>query len=423
METKIINSSLVNENCVAATLDNGLKIYVCEMENAKSNYAIFGTHYGSIDTEFGLEGEPLTKVPEGIAHFLEHKLFESEDGDAFSKYAATGAEANAYTSFDRTCYLFSCSDKFYENLEILLGFVSSPYFTEQTVNKEQGIIGQEIRMYLDVPEWRVLFNVLSCLYHNHPVKIDIAGTCESISHITDKLLYTCYNTFYNPSNMFLCVCGKVDAKKVIEMASRLITRENAGEIIRSNHNEPDSIVTDYIEKKMSVAMPLFTLGIKLKPQSKTPSVKTVLCAEILQSVLIGRISDLFYKLLEKGYINDNFSTEFFYGFNYASLLFQGESENPKEVKESILAKIEKIKAEGVSVELFEISKKSLYSSFVRDFNDPEDTVSMLVDSAIDGYEPFEKLNVLSKLTMDDLNEFIEQIDVKNSALSVILPNE
>ena len=160
------------------------------MEKAgfNSSYAIFGTKYGSIDTTFSVNGEETT-VPEGIAHFLEHKLFESEDGDAFSKYAKTGAYANAFTSFDRTCNLFSCSDKFYDNLDILLSFVQSPYFTEETVKKEQGIIGQEIRMYDDSPGWRVMFNMLTAMYRNHPVRIDIAGTVESIAEIDYDLLY------------------------------------------------------------------------------------------------------------------------------------------------------------------------------------------------------------------------------------------
>ena len=195
--------------------NTGLEIYVMPKELSTS-YAMLTAKYGSFDNRFAKKGAPMTEMPEGIAHFLEHKLFESEDGDAFTRYSETGASANAYTSFDRTCYLFSCSDRFYDNLYILLDFVTHPYFTEQTVNKEQGIIAQEIKMYDDSPYWRVLFNMLEKMYYNHPVRVDIAGTVESISKITDKLLYKCYNTFYDLSNMFVCVAGNVKSDEVID---------------------------------------------------------------------------------------------------------------------------------------------------------------------------------------------------------------
>ena len=211
MKIDTITSS-VGFCCKKAVLENGLQVYVVEKEDYSSAYALFGTRYGSVDTVFSRDNENFTAVPEGIAHFLEHKLFESEDGDAFTRYAETGAYANAFTSFDRTCYLFSCSDNFEKNLDILLDFVQNPYFTEQTVKKEQGIIGQEIRMYEDSPSWRVLFNMLSAMYQNHPVRIDIAGTVDSIAKIDANLLYECYNTFYHPSNMFICIAGNVKAQ-------------------------------------------------------------------------------------------------------------------------------------------------------------------------------------------------------------------
>ena len=194
--------SEIGESCVKAVHPSGLKIYILEKPQYNSAYAVFGTKYGSIDTCFSANGEKLT-VPEGIAHFLEHKLFESEEQDAFTRFAATGAYANAFTSFDRTCYLFSCADEFYENLDILLDFVQSPYFTEKTVEKEQGIIGQEIRMYDDSPSWRVMFNMLMAMYHNHPVRIDIAGTVDSIAKIDYKLLYKCYNLLQSGKYVYL----------------------------------------------------------------------------------------------------------------------------------------------------------------------------------------------------------------------------
>ena len=201
---KTVDSAVFHEKYYEIDHKSGLKIFVMPKEHYSSAYAVIGTRYGSIDTKFKRsDREDFVTVPEGIAHFLEHKLFESEELDAFTRYAETGASANAYTSFDKTCYLFQCTDRFEDSLRILLDFVTHPYFTKETVEKEQGIIGQEITMYYDVPGWMSTFNLLKCLYKNHPVRIDIAGTVESISHITDKLLYDCYDTFYNLNNLSL----------------------------------------------------------------------------------------------------------------------------------------------------------------------------------------------------------------------------
>ena len=215
MDILEIKNEELNEKYFKVAHPSGLTIYLYPKPEYKSTYAIFGTNYGSIDTKFQVKGsKEVIEVPDGIAHYLEHKLFESEEGDAFSEYAKTGAIANAYTSFDFTGYLFSCSENFDESLKILLNFVQSPYFTEETVKKEQGIIGQEIRMYEDNPDWKVLFNLLNCLYHNHPVKKDIAGSIESIAEITAEKLYTCYKCFYNLNNMSICIVGNIDYKSV-----------------------------------------------------------------------------------------------------------------------------------------------------------------------------------------------------------------
>ena len=220
---KYIENEILGEGYYSIDHKSGLKILVYPKPEYTSTYAVFGTKYGSIDTRFKRsDTESFTEIPAGTAHFLEHKLFESEELDAFQRYAKTGASANAYTSFDRTCYLFACTGHFKENFEILLDFVRHPYFTEATVQKEQGIIGQEIDMYKDSPEWECLFNLLECLYHKHPVKIDIAGTKESIAEITAEMLFSCYETFYNLSNMALAVAGKTTVEEVLEIADRLL---------------------------------------------------------------------------------------------------------------------------------------------------------------------------------------------------------
>ena len=225
METTktIIRSPQTGDEYTHIRHKSGLNILVYEMDGFSTTQAMFGTKYGSINTQFKTASDNnYCTVPEGIAHFLEHKLFENEDCDVFDLYAKTGANANAYTSFDKTCYFFSCSDHFQESLEILLSFVQSPYFTPESVAKEQGIIGQEIRMCDDDPGWRVLFNMLCGLYQKHPVRIDIAGTIDSIAQITDELLYRCYRTFYNLHNMVLAVAGNCKVDEVLEVADRLL---------------------------------------------------------------------------------------------------------------------------------------------------------------------------------------------------------
>ena len=313
MKTEIFKSDILNAEYSLTVLDNGLKIYIMEKPDFNSAYAAFGTKYGSIDTCFSLNDGEMVRVPEGIAHFLEHKLFESEDGDAFSRYAKTGAYANAFTSFDKTCYVFSCSDLFDENLDILLDFVQNPYFTAATVQKEQGIIGQEIKMYDDSPSWCVLFNALEAMYHNHPVKIDIAGTVDSIAQIDDKLLYSCYNTFYNPANMFICIAGNVKAEQAIQKIKNAIKPAPPVKITRDEIAEPDGVVSNYIEKQLEVAMPLFCYGYKLKAGKGEPTLIEAICVNILLKILAGDATPLYARLTEKGLINDEFDYEFFTG--------------------------------------------------------------------------------------------------------------
>lgn len=410
------------ESCLVATHSSGLKVYISAKESFAANYAVFGTQYGSVDTEFGLGDQPMIKTPEGIAHFLEHKLFEGEDGDAFEKYAKTGASANAYTSFDRTCYLFGCSDRFYENLDILLSFVTSPYFTPQTVQKEQGIIGQEIKMYEDVPDWRVLFNLFKVMYHNHPVKVEIAGTVASIAKITDKTLYDCYRTFYNPSNMYICLAGNFDTGKVLEIIDKKFPQaHDDSRIVRSDFSEPESIVKNYTELEMAVSMPLFVIGIKDKPAGSTAITAKKAVAELFLEILAGKISPLYNKLLEEGLINNRFGTEHFYGHSYSALLFEGESKNPAAVRDAILKGIADIVQNGVEQSLFCDAQKKLYGCTVRAYNDPEEAVGEFIDCSIDGVEPYSDLLALKTITADDVTAFARSLNLENAALSVILP--
>lgn len=414
--------SEIGESYVKVTLDSGLKVYILEKPRYNSAYAIFGTKYGSIDTCFSVDGN-VSKVPEGIAHFLEHKLFESEDGDAFTKYAKTGAYANAYTSFDRTCYLFSCSKMFYENLDILLNFVQSPYFTKETVEKEQGIIGQEIRMYDDSPAWRVMFNMLLAMYKNHPVRIDIAGTVESIAEIDYELLYRCYNTFYNPSNMFICIAGNVDTEKVLAQIKAGIKESAPLNIERITENEPESIVKPYVEQKSAVATPMFCFGYKQTITTPERSIKEKVCMSLLLEIIAGDCSPLYKRLTDDGLINDEFSFEYFIGHSYAAVIFEGESENPKAVADAIKQEIDRIKQDGFDKKLFSAVRAGMYGSAIKAFDSVESIAMQMTDCAMSDLGLFDEIKYLKSVTYDDVLKEAFVLNNDNTVLSVILPNK
>ncbi len=421
MKREIFQSD-IGESYIKATLSSGLKVYILEKPQYNSSYAIFGTKYGSIDTCFSVNADK-TRVPEGIAHFLEHKLFESEDGDAFAKYAKTGAYCNAFTSFDRTCYLFSCSDKFYENLDILLSFVQSPYFTKETVEKEQGIIGQEIRMYDDNPGWRVMFNMLKGMYHNHPVRIDIAGTVESIAQIDDQLLYKCYNTFYNPSNMFICIAGNVDAERVLKQIKDSVKPKDSIEIERINEDEPEEVVKPYVSQKLAVAQPIFCLGYKEKIETPERTLKEKVTTALLIEILAGDASPLYKKLITEGLINDEFSSEYFSGNGYAAVIFEGESNDPERVAEEIKAEVERVKAEGIDKKLFTAIRCGMYGNAIRMFDSVEGIAMQFVDCAVCDTGLFDEIKYLRSVTVDDVYRRLLKLDGENTVLSVIKPME
>ena len=309
-----------------AEQESGLRVFVCPKKGYSSTYAIFGTAYGSVNNCFLFPGDPQpVEVPPGIAHFLEHKLFENEKEDAFVRYARTGASANAYTSFDKTCYLFSCSQNFEASLEILLDFVQTPYFTPETVQKEQGIIGQEIRMGLDDPERRVVWNLLAALYHSHPVRLDIAGSVESIARIDADLLYRCYRAYYRPENMALCIAGNVEPDSVFAAVDHLIRpAEVQGRPQSVFPAEPQDVVTARTEQHFPVAVPLFQLGFKERAEKRADS-RRMVETEILLELLASESSSLYRSLLDRGWINPSFGCEYFEGPGYAAVLFGGES--------------------------------------------------------------------------------------------------
>lgn len=414
-----IKSELTGDSYYKINHPSGLLIYVYPKQGYKSAYAIFGTKYGSINTCFSVDGGKKITVPDGIAHYLEHKLFESEDGDAFAKYAKTGANANAYTSFEKTCYLFSCTDRFEQSLEILLDFVQKPYFTAQTVAKEQGIIGQEIKMYDDDPDWRVMFNMLGGMYKNHPVKIDIAGTVESIAQITAEKLYDVYNVFYNLNNMALCVSGNVTVEQVIKTADKMLKPCKKHEITNYFDDEPYEINTPFVEQTFPVSMPIFNLGFKERADKELDE-KELACTDILLYMLASNTSPLYRSLMDSNLINSSFTYELFEGPGYCSVIFGGESRAPKQASEMIKQYITNVKENGLNKNDFEIAKKAVYGNAVSSLNSVSSIANSIIDYHFSGNELFSYIDAVSNACFADVeNRLSEMLDVCNCTLSVV----
>lgn len=418
-----VKSERLGESYFEIDHPSGLKILVYPKKNYAATYAVFGTRYGSIDTEFRLNGEEkFTCVPEGIAHFLEHKLFESEDLDAFERYAKTGASANAYTSFDKTCYLFRCTGKFQESLEILLDFVTHPYFTEKTVQKEQGIIGQEIQMCRDEAGWEALFSLLRAMYKTHPVRIDIAGTVESIAEITPELLYKCYETFYNFSNMVLCVAGNVTPDEVLSVADRLLKPQKPIQIERKFHREPREVAESYTEETLSVAFPIFSLGFKEAVETPERSLREILISDIILEAVAGKTSAFYSELLEAGLINTSFESEYFCGYGYAAWIFTGESPDGREVQKRITARIRALQESGISKADFERIRKKLYGRSIMQFNDIDGIANAMVSAYFCKEGLFDETEILQSLTLDEVNARLRTaLQTDCASLSVIKP--
>ncbi len=403
----------------------GLTVLLYPMKGFSSAYALFGTRYGSIDTTFrsNTEEDYIT-VPEGVAHFLEHKLFENENGvDAFELFAKTGASANAFTSFDRTCYEFTCTDHFEESLEILLNFVQSPYFTEKTVEKEQGIIGQEIRMLQDRPGWKVLFNLLNALYVNHPVKVDIGGTVESIAEINSDLLYRCYRTFYNANNMVLAIAGNFDYKKALEIVDRCI--KPADSLIQADSRmpqEPLSVAKKVIEDKLEVSVPLFNIGYKELPLFGYDLVKALAEFEILTEIITGEGSRFYREAYDSNLINSTFSSELFTGPNYFAVLFDGESREPQKVYKALNSAISGFKKNGILPDEFETAKRAVYGRYVRGFNNVENISYSLITAHFQNVDLYDMIEAVAKVSFEDVTKRLAgSFEEEHSAISVIHP--
>ncbi|MBR5485935.1 MAG: insulinase family protein [Oscillospiraceae bacterium] len=424
MEKQIIASKRLGEEYIKVQHPTGLTILLCPMKGFSTAYAQFGTKYGSVDTRFRVDGEEdFAQVPEGIAHFLEHKLFECEDGvDAFERYAKTGASANAFTSFDKTCYLFTCSENFEESLEILLDFVTHPYFTQKTVEKEQGIIGQEIRMYDDNADWRVYFNLLGALYHNHPVRIDIAGTVESIAEIDAELLYRCYNTFYNLHNMVLTIAGNFDVDSALAVADKVLKPAKPIKIESIAPEEPESVYKARVEQEFEVAMPMFQIGYKgIADKDPAVNMENMVLDEILMEVLMGETSPLYETLYTQGLISSGFAGEVMSSRDYYCSIFSGESKDPDKVYDLLRNEIESIKTKGIAKEDFERAKKSIYGRYLSMYSRADSIAGLMTQAYFSNVDAYYVLEKAADATLEKITERLKTYDNAKSAISIVKP--
>lgn len=419
---KEIKHELVNETIFQETLENGLSVTVIPKESYNKTYAIFTTNYGSIDNQFQPLGtDEMIRVPDGIAHFLEHKLFEKEEGDVFQLFGQQGASANAFTSFTRTSYLFSSTEKVMLNLETLLDFVQTPYFTAETVAKEKGIIAQEIEMYQDDSNWRQFFGMIGNLYPGHPLSIDIAGTVESITAITAEDLYTCYNTFYHPSNMNLVIVGNVNVSETFDLI-----RENqngkgfapSANIVRTFPETTTEQIVAKSQITMPVSRPKVSVGVKISPD-KTQSVEEKMVFQLqgtlLCQLLFGDTSTHRQSLYDEGLIDDSFGFEFSVDREFCFADFGGDSLLPEKLAEKL--KFILLNAEtdlNMTEQHLELLKRKFTGKFFQSLNSLEYIANKFSQQELSEVTVFDTPELLSKITLTDLKKLGNVIFQENA---------
>ena len=422
---RCIRDDTIGESYYTWQHKSGLPIYVIPKKHSAS-YAIFGTRYGSIDTKFKTERDSdYLELPDGVAHFLEHKMFEDENGvDAFSRYALTGASANAFTSFDRTCYLFSCTEGFEQNLEILLDFVSHPYFTAETIAKEQGIIGEEIAMYDDNPGWCVFFNLLKAMYHNHPVAKSIVGTRESIAEITPEMLYRVTDTFYNLRNMVLIVCGDVAPETVDAVCGRILT-ETAPEqtVERLFPDEPEEIKEPYAEAFFEISQPMVEIGFKDTPVSDANERMRISAANAITfSLLFGKSSEFYNRLYESGLISDKFGGSYMQERTVAFSEISACCNEPEKLKKEVIAEIEKRRKTFFTEQEFETAKRVVYANNLFNFDSTDDIANTFMTFWQSEGDYLAYSAILSDISYDEAWQiFCRTVRTDRCAMSVVYP--
>ena len=413
----------LQEQLFKQILPNGLTVLVLPRPGFTRKVAYFVTDFGAIHTQFTLDGQPM-QVPGGIAHYLEHKMFDMPDGDVMAKFAALGANPNAFTSYDLTAYYFHCTEHFYESLELLLQYVSTPYFTEESVAKEQGIIGQEIGMNEDSPDTRIFENLARALYRNHPVRVPILGTRESIAQITPQLLEACHKAFYRPGNMLLCVVGDVDPERVCDLARQILPAEDTTQVSRVGTWQEDMVANvPLLEDTMEVSMPTFYLGFKCEPLCNgDAAVRGETIGDLAAEALFGESSPLYLRLYEEGLIDSSFGGGFDTIDGMAMLTAMGDSEDPESIREAILDEAKRLLREGIDEADFLRMKRSALGRRIRELDSFDSTCFRLCAYHFSQFDYFRFPGIFQSITVREVLEFIERVvTADRCALSIIYP--
>lgn len=423
----VYESTLLAEKYEKYTLECGLDVYVYPKEMS-TVYALFGVKYGSVDNSFTTQDGKTVTVPDGIAHFLEHKLFFNEDGsDSFERFSEYGADANAYTSFNKTAYLFSCAENIKESLRELVDFVTHPYFTPESVASEIGIISEEIRMYDDSPGDRCFYGMLEGMYENHSIRRNICGSESSISQISADTLYECYNSFYRPENMSLIICGNVDAKEILDTVSRRIPSQFTGKAvnrINENDREAPHAFRDYTEQKMQVSKPLFNIGFKDTdiPSDPRERQKKDAVMSILDEMLFSRSGEFYSSLFERALISPALSYGYTISETFAYHSIAGEADDPRLVLGETLDYIKKARQTGLDKVEFERAKRVMYAEAVKLFDSTESIANTLFSFVCEDAEIFEYVDILGGVTFEDVKrEFEKTFGEDTVTLSVVNP--
>lgn len=416
----------IGETLYTDVLPNGLRVSIVPKPGWSKSYAFFATNYGGADRRFKIGGQWID-TPAGVAHFLEHKMFDTPDGgNALNTLSANGASPNAFTGSGITGYYFESTDKFYNNLETLLKFVSIPYFTQESVDKEQGIIGQEIRMTEDRPGFVLYYEFLKCLYANHPVRDSVAGTVESISNITSETLYNCHEVFYNPSNMTLCVMGDVQPDRIIETAKKILPAQ-AGEVPERDYGAAESgmPLKSRSVKAMEVALPSFIIGADVPLASDgAGKLRQKLISDIALRCLTGKGSPLYLQLYSEGLLNSALGAEFDSTCGLGIVAVAGESPDPEKVFSALCDQVEIIAENGLDDEYFNRTKKADYGMRIRALGSFDNVCISMADAAFMDYCPLDSFEVLDSIGRSDCEEFIKMaFDPQKLVMSVVEPKK
>ena len=421
---QIIENLKVKEKLYIEKLENGLTVIILPRKTTQKKYAMWGVNFGSIDNHFiNPDNNEEINIPDGVAHFLEHKMFEQPNGtNSLDVLSSMGVEANAYTTNDYTTYLFECTDNFYEALDELMDYVQNPYYTDENVEKEKGIIAQEINMYDDYPAWKVYMNALKCLYKNNQIKIDILGTLDSINKINKEVLYNCYNTFYTPSNMLMVITGDFEPENLVEeIKKRIIKNENKGNIKRIYHEEPEEINKEKETAIMDVNNPIFVIGFKDKRlENKTEQVKKHIAIEIILNILLGKSSKLYKKLYNEGLIMAQPDLEYEFSKKYAHIVISGQSNNPEKIQEELKKEIENIKEQGLEEEHFNRIKKKIYGDYISEYNDVSNIARMIMTDYFKDINSFEYIENHKQVTKEYTEKILKEVfDLNKMVISIV----